>query len=113
MHCSTFKGLKKRLDQVMERAIHEATEESLLEEPLLSEMLKHFIQEQPRLIECASDKFDDLLKSRKMDEATAVMLQFGKSVTAKQNASAGSKSCLQEFASRHCVCFNVATATIP
>ena len=72
----------------MERAIKEAVEETILDEPLLSESLQQFIKEQPGLKKMACDRCRNLRKGNKKDQATAAMLQLGKSVSAKQTSIA-------------------------
>ena len=83
----SFDGLKDEVDQAMHRAKKEAEEETVLDEPLLSETLKQFIKGQPGLKKLAYDRFDNLRKEKKKDEATAAMLQLGKSVSAKLTTS--------------------------
>ena len=86
LYCSTYHGLKHQVDEAMNRAIYDATEENVNQEPLLSEILKQFHKESAKLTNMASDKFQKDKKARKKDEATHAMLQFGRSVTAKQVA---------------------------
>lgn len=68
----------------MDRAKKEAVEETVVDDPLLSETLKQFVKEQPGLKKLAYKRFDNLRREKKKDEATAAMLQLGKSVSAKQ-----------------------------
>ena len=71
----------------MDKAIHEATEETVHDEPLLSEILKHFTKEATKLTTMAEDKFQNDKKAEKKDAATNAMLQFSRSISAKQVAA--------------------------
>ena len=83
----------------MNRSVYEATEETVSDEPLLSEVMKQFHKESSKLVTLALDKFQkdkkakkakkakQAKKAKKKDEATNAMPQFGRSVTVNKQVA--------------------------